>query len=101
MITLHQQRDTEAAYTPKRGAMWIAETVIDGIPYTARSQNGAPNELARVLVDAGVGDDAMRVYHEGVCGYLEWPSMHQAATRTFSEGSLTPLRCVKYAVPVK
>lgn len=81
--------------------MWIAETVIDGTPYSAHSRNGAPNELARMLVEAGVDDDVMRVYQEGVRGYLEWRSMHHAATRTFSEGALTPLRCVKYAPPLK
>ena len=101
MITVHQRRDTEVSYTPQRGAMWIAETVIDGIPYTAQSRNGAPSELARVLVDAGVADDVMRVYQEGMRGHMEWQSMHQAAGRTFSEGTLTPLRCVKYAPPLK
>src|SRR5690242_7156492 len=97
MITVYQRRETNVSYTPERGAMWIAETVVDGVPYIARSRNGAPNALARVLVEAGITDDVMRVYHKGLRGYLEWPSFYKAATRTFSEGASTPLRNVKYS----
>ena len=96
MITVYQHRASNVPYTPERGSMWIAETVVNGVPYMAQSRNGAPNALARVLVDAGVADDVMRVHHEGLHGYLEWPSFHKAATRTFSEGASTPLRNVKY-----
>ena len=99
MITVYQRRDTNISFTPERGAVWIAETVFASIPYIARSRSGAPNALARVLVEAGVADDLMRVYHEGLRGYFEWPSLRKAAARTFSEGASTPLRNLKYTPP--
>ena len=83
MISVNQRRDTNVAYIPERGSMWIAEAVVDGVPYIARSRNGTPNALTRVLVEAGVPDDVMRVYHEGLRGYLEWPVPQGRHTNLF------------------
>jgi hypothetical protein len=51
-----RQRPLENTRTPERSSIFEAECEIDGRRYSARSRHGAPNELARVLVSAGLPD---------------------------------------------
>jgi hypothetical protein len=46
-----QQRPDEETRTPGKSCHWVASTIVDGVTYRARSRRGAPNELARVLVE--------------------------------------------------
>src|SRR5580700_6963878 len=59
-IIVHQRPD-EPTRTPNKSCRWIAEAVVDRRVFTARSRYGAPNELARVLVAAGIADAPMQV----------------------------------------
>ena len=43
------------------GSLWQAETEIDGKTYSATSRHGAPQALARVLIDAGIPDQPVEV----------------------------------------
>jgi hypothetical protein len=88
-------RPSEATRTPNSPCAWIAEATIDGRTYTARSRHGAPNELARQLVAAGLVDRPMVIHYHGVAGTMTWRSFHAAATWTYSEGD-QPLRRVRY-----
>ena len=63
----------------------------------AGSRSGAPYALARVLVvAAGVADEPMRVYTEGLAGYMCFASLHHAATRTIKESEGTPVKLARY-----
>jgi hypothetical protein len=85
----------EATRTPNSACAWVAEAVVDGQTYTARSRHGAPNELARQLVAAGIADRPMVIGYRGRAGTMTWRSFHAAATWTYSEGD-QPLRRVRY-----
>lgn len=82
MIEVYQHE--EAGRTP---GFWIAEAVIDGTPYAARSQHGAPHELARLLVTAGIPDQPMIVRSFGLAGHATYRSLHTAAKRTITENA--------------
>jgi hypothetical protein len=87
----------EATRTPNSGCAWIAEAVVDGRAYTARSRHGASNELARRLVAAGLADRPMVVrVNSGRPGTTAYRSFHKAAEWTYSEGAATTLRRVKH-----
>ena len=70
---------------------------IDGIPYSARSRSGASNELARVLVAAGIPDQPIeaRDRRSGLKA-LTYRSFHAAAKWTYREGAATLLQRVRY-----
>jgi hypothetical protein len=85
----------EATRTPNSACTWVAEAMVDGRTYTARSRHGAPNELARKLVAAGIIDRPMVIHYRGLAGTMTWRSFHAAATWTYSEGD-QPLRRVRY-----
>jgi hypothetical protein len=85
----------EATRTPNSACAWVAEAMVDGRMYTARSRHGAPNELARQLVAAGIADRPMVIHYHGVAGTMSWRSLHAAARWTYSEGD-QPLRRVMY-----
>jgi hypothetical protein len=85
----------EATRTPNSACIWVAEVMVDGRIYTARSRHGAPNELARQLVAAGVIDRPMVVHYRRLAGTMTWRSFHAAATCTYSEGD-QPLRRVRH-----
>jgi hypothetical protein len=58
---------------------WVAECEAAGVPYTARSRNSAPHELARVLVEAGIPDAPMVVTAKGFRGEIRYRSFHKMA----------------------
>jgi hypothetical protein len=88
-------RPDEATRTPNSACLWIAEATVDGRGYVARSRRGAPNVLARQLVNAGLADRAMVIHYTGLAGPMTYRSFHGAATWTFGEGD-QPLRRVRY-----
>jgi hypothetical protein len=85
----------EETRTPNSACAWVAETMVEGRVYVARSRHGAPNELARQLVIAGLPDRPMVVHYRGRVGTTTYRSFHAAATWTFSEGD-QPLHRVRY-----
>jgi hypothetical protein len=80
-IIVHQRPD-EPTRTPNKSCRWVAEAVVDGRTFAARSRYGISNELARVLVAAGIADAPMRVHSAGLCGYAAYRSFHESAKRT-------------------
>ena len=80
------------------GCAYRAAATVDGVTYYAATRSGAANKLARDLVAAGVADQPVRVAQEGLRGYLEHPSLHRMATRTYSEGN-GPLRETDWVDP--
>ena len=85
----------EGTRTQNSACVWVAETMVEGRVYVARSRHGAPTELARQLVAAGLADRPMVISYRGLAGTMTWRSFHAAATWTYSEGD-QPLRRVRY-----
>jgi hypothetical protein len=50
MIRVYQHPE-EGSCSANNACCWVAETIVNGISYSARSRHGAPHELAR---DGGV-----------------------------------------------
>jgi hypothetical protein len=95
LITM-RQRPLENTRTPERSSLFEAECEVDGRRYAARSRRGAPNELARVLVSAGVADQPVEVRHAGIKGCISYPSLHEMARWTYEESATVPLRRVRW-----
>jgi hypothetical protein len=95
VITM-RQRPLENTRTPERSSIFEAECEVDGRRYSARSRHGAPNELARLLVSAGVADQPVEVRHAGIKGCLSWRSLHEMARWTYEESAGVPLRRVRW-----
>jgi hypothetical protein len=85
----------EATRTPNSACAWVAETMVEGRVYVARSRHGAPNELARQLLAAGLADRPMVIHYRGRAGTMTWRSFHAAAMWTYSEGD-HPLRRIRH-----
>jgi hypothetical protein len=85
----------EATRTPNSACAWVAETMVEGRVYVARSRHGAPNELARQLLAAGLADRPMVIHYRGRPGTMNWRSFHAAAMWTYSEGD-HPLRRIRH-----
>jgi len=94
MIEAYQYSLNDA--TPENSCSWIAECEIEGVHYEARSRRGAPHELARVLVAAGIADDVLRVRSLGLRGWADYRSFHAAARRTIKENASTGPRSVRW-----
>jgi hypothetical protein len=88
-------RPLEATRTANSPCTWIAEATIEGHAYIARARHGAPNELARQLVAAGLADRPMVIRYQGLAGSMTYRSFHAAATWTYGERD-QPLRRVRY-----
>jgi hypothetical protein len=95
-VIVHQRAE-EASRTPGKSCCWVAETIIDGRTFTARSRRGAANELARVLTAAAIPDAPMHVYTHGIRGCLTTPSFHEVAIWTYEESASVPLHRIPYA----
>jgi hypothetical protein len=95
MIEVYQHAE-EATRTPENGCYWLTETMIDGQPYAARSRRGAPHELARALVAAGISDQPMIVRSFGLAGHATYKSLHTMAAYTIEENAGTTPRRVKW-----
>jgi hypothetical protein len=98
MIRVHQW-PLEDTRTPSKSCFYQAVCEIDGVSYSARSRYGASNELARVLVAAGIPDRPMVVVQKGLKGDLTYPSFHEAAKWTYQETETIPLRRVPWVDP--
>jgi hypothetical protein len=93
------QRPLEDTRTPGRSCVYQAECEVDGRSYSARSRHGAPNELARVLVAAGVSDQPVEVRQVGIKGCITYRSLHELACWTYEESATVPLRRVRWKPP--
>jgi hypothetical protein len=82
-----------------RGCPWIAECVVDGVTYAARSRSGAPYALARVLADAGIPDAPMVVVSQGLKGETRYRSFHEMAGWTIEESATVPVRRGRWVDP--
>ena len=98
MIRVHQ-RPEERTRSANNGCCWIAEAIVNGILYSARSRHGAPHELARALVAAGIPDSPMQVMTAGLRGETTYRSFHAMAGYSFKENAQTPLRRARYRPP--
>ena len=99
MTVIVHQRAEEATRTPGKSCYWIAETIIDGRTFTARSRRGAAKELARVLAAAGIPDAPMHVHTHGIRGCLTTSSFHEAAIWTYEEAAATQLHRARWVDP--
>jgi hypothetical protein len=90
------QRPLEDSRTAENSCKWLAWTEIAGQCFEARSRRGAPQELARALVAAGVPDQPVRVEHAELRGHMAYPSLHQMAGVTYVEGRSTILHRARY-----
>jgi hypothetical protein len=90
------QRPEEATRTPENSCCWVAETMIVGKSYAARSRRGAPHELARLLASAGIPDQPVIVRSRDLAGHLLYRSLHAMAGFTIEENSGTTPRHVKW-----
>ena len=90
------QHSEETTRSANNGCSWIAETIINGIVYSARSRHGAAHELARVLAAAGIPDAVMRVTTAGLRGETVYRSFHAAADRTIEENAKVAVRSRRY-----
>jgi hypothetical protein len=97
-IVVHQRPD-EPARTPEKSCVYVAECAEGGVPYSARSRHGASHELARVLMAAGIPDDAMTVTSAGLKGEATWPSFHAMARWTYEETRSRPLHRARWEDP--
>jgi hypothetical protein len=82
--------------TQNSAAAWTAECEVDGRRFEAKSRHGAPNELARHLIAAGLPHEPLEIHYEGLAGVMRFPSFHALAGWTYSEGSATLLRRVPF-----
>jgi hypothetical protein len=91
-----RQYPLEDSRTSENSCAWIAETEIAGQRFEAKSRRGAPQELARALVAAGVPDQPVRIEHAGLRGHMAYPSLHRMAGVTYVEGRSTILHRARY-----
>jgi hypothetical protein len=89
----------ENTRTPSKSCFYQAACEVNGVSYSARSRNGASNELARVLVAAGIADQPMAVVQKGLKGELTYRSFHRAAKWTYQETETMPLRRMPWVDP--
>lgn len=74
-----------------RGSLWLTTAEINGVAYQARHRNGAPQALARALVEAGIPDQRVEVVTDGIKGVTSYRSLHAMALRTMEESATIPL----------
>jgi hypothetical protein len=87
----------EETRSPDRPCFWVTETtLVDGRVLQSRSRHGAPNELARTLVDAGLPDDEVQTYNQHGVKALHYRSLHEMAKRTYREGAGRPLQRARW-----
>ncbi|MGA8757659.1 MAG: hypothetical protein WB611_15250 [Stellaceae bacterium] len=91
-----RQWPLENTRTPEKSCIFEAACELDGQPYTARSRHGAANELARMLVAAGVADQPVEVCHAGIKGWITYCSLHELARWSYQESAKVTLRRVRW-----
>jgi hypothetical protein len=95
VIVIHQRIDPESR-AGSRGSAWIATVIVDGVEHSARSRSGAPFELARQLIAAGVEDQPARVYTDGIKGFITYKSLAKMAELTIAESATKCVRTQKW-----
>jgi hypothetical protein len=95
MITIRQRALPETR-TRENSCAWLAEATINGCQFEAKSRRGAPHELARALVAAGIPDQPVQVENAGRRGAMHYRSLHSMAGGTFTEGIHTLLSRAPY-----
>lgn len=90
------QRPLEDTRTPERSCVYAAECKVDGRRYSAKSRHGAANELARVLVSAGVPDQPVEIRQVGIKGCATYRSLQELASWAYEESATVPLRRVRW-----
>jgi hypothetical protein len=98
MITVMLQPD-EPTRTASKPCSWVAECCVDDVFYRGRSRNAAANELARVMVAAGVPDDEMQTVLRSGMPVMHYRSFHAAAKWTYQESATNPVHRVRYVPP--
>ena len=93
------QRPEEKTRSANNGCVWIAEIIVNGVSYVARSRHGAPQDLARVLVAAGIPDAPMQVTTAALRGETTYRSFYAAADRTIEEDAKVAVRSRRYRPP--
>jgi hypothetical protein len=94
VLVFHQRIDPDSR--TGRGSAWVAETIADGVPHSARSRSGAPFELARRLIEAGAPDQQVQVYTDGIKGCMTYRSLAKMAEMTIEESRTVPVRTAKW-----
>ena len=94
MIVATISRENGAA-RGHRGTMWLCTTTIDGMTYKARHRTSSSYELARLLVQADIVDQPMRIIHEGIKGCMTI-QLHKHATRMIVESGSQSIRETAY-----
>lgn len=82
-ITLTPQPKTRTA---ERDCFWTASAIVDCQQHEAHSRSGAVFALCRVLRDASLPDCAITVTQKGLSGKRVYPSFHEQAKWTMSDG---------------
>jgi hypothetical protein len=95
VLVFHQRIDPDSR-TPSRGAVWIAETIVTGVTYSTRPRSGAPFRLARVLIAAGVPDQPVQVYTDGIKGFITYRALAKMAELTIGESAAKFVRAEKW-----
>ena len=93
------QRPLEDTRTSERPCVYEAEREVDGRRYSARSRLRSANALARVLLAAGVLDQAVEVRQAGIKGCITYRSLHEMGLSAFQETVRVPLRRVRWNPP--
>jgi hypothetical protein len=96
-----RQHVVPGSRTSENSSKWEAVAEIDGVTYRATSRRGAPQELARSLVEAGIADQPVEVFTPPLRGHIGYRSLHAMARTTFTEGKTTSLQRVRYIPPRK
>jgi hypothetical protein len=86
------QSPLEETRSANRNCLWLCQALVGGRVYEVRSRHGAARELARLLRDAGVPDQEVRVYSAGLAGHAAFASLYRMADYTLEENAQTPLR---------
>jgi hypothetical protein len=94
-----RQRPDGLTRTPGKSCVYVAEAPVSGVTYTGRARMGAPHELARILVAAGIADAPMQVHSQGLAGHMTYRSFHQMAGFTLKENASTPVHRVRWEDP--
>ena len=72
---------------------------VDGQRYSARSRYGTSNQLARLLVAAGVADQPVEIRQVGIKGCISYRSLHELWLWAYQETASAPLRRVCWMPP--
>jgi len=79
-----------------RGRAWVAECVVDGVPYSVRSYTGASYALARALVAAGVADQPLTMTIDGLPGSQTHRSIAGLAQWMISDSNGRPFHRTRW-----